>query len=415
MDSSVQTTPETRFRSAGFFWLLCIITGTFAMVAYQKIVVVGNAAATAANITAQESLFRMSIAADLLATVTYVVATVIVYAMLAPVNRNASLLGAFFSLLGCTASAIGFAFNLAPAVILGGSKSLSAIPAEELQALAYLFIRLREQTGGISFLFFGLHCLVVGTLIAKSRFLPRVVGVLLAAGGLGWLTFSLSNLLSPQFARVLSPYILIPGILGEVTLTVWLLSFGVNLERWKARAAVAAMALIALLVPAGVATAQENPITAHQKHLYKGMKTILVTAAESMPEEKYGFKPVDGVRTFGQIVGHAADANYMFCSSVLGQPNPGLKIEKSKTAKAELVAALREAFVYCDKAYDAMTDATAAEMIARGGSGTPKIGLLTVNMVHTIEHYGNLVTYMRMNGLVPPTSDPELMKSLARH
>jgi len=171
--------------------------------------------------------------------------------------------------------------------------------------------------------------------------------------------------------------------------------------------------VFALLALAGFAAAQENPITAHQRHLYKGMKTILITAAEGMPEEKYGFRPVEGVRTFGQIVGHAADANYGFCSSVLGKPNPGLKIEQSKTTKAELIAALKEAFVYCDQAYDALTDATGAELMP-GSTSTPKTGMLTVNIVHTIEHYGNLVTYMRMNGLVPPTSDPELMKSLSR-
>ena len=88
------------------------------------------------------------------------------------------------------------------------------------------------------------------------------------------------------------------------------------------------------------------------------------------------------------------------------------KIEETKTSKADLVAALKDAFAYCNKAYDGMTDASATQMVKLMGSDTPKLGALNVNSVHTIEHYGNLVTYMRLKNLVPPTSDPEFMKSL---
>ena len=170
--------------------------------------------------------------------------------------------------------------------------------------------------------------------------------------------------------------------------------------------------VICLLAPAAVSLAQQNPLTANNKFMYQGAQQILLRSAELMPEEKYAFKPTDGVRTFGQIVGHAADSQYRFCSIVLGEKNPGLKIEKTKTTKAELVAALKESFAYCNKAYEGLTDVTAAEMVKVFGADMPKLGALTVNQVHSVEHYGNLVVYLRMNGITPPTSDPEFMKAM---
>jgi hypothetical protein len=91
---------------------------------------------------------------------------------------------------------------------------------------------------------------------------------------------------------------------------------------------------------------------------------------------------------------------------VLGEKNPAPKVEQTKTSKADLVAALKDAFAYCDKAYDGMTDASGAEMVKVMGSDTPKLGALNINNTHTVEHYGNLVTYLRMKNIVPPTSEP---------
>ncbi len=172
--------------------------------------------------------------------------------------------------------------------------------------------------------------------------------------------------------------------------------------------------LICLLAPAAVALAQDNPLSEHSKGVYGGMKMILLRSAENMLEKNYGFKPTDTVRSFGQIVGHVADAQYIFCSAVLGEKNPLPKIEKTRTSKAELIAALNDAFAYCDKAYDSVTDASGTQMVKFMGGDTPKLGVLSVNQVHTIEHYGNLVTYMRMKDLVPPTSDPAFMQQLMK-
>jgi len=155
----------------------------------------------------------------------------------------------------------------------------------------------------------------------------------------------------------------------------------------------------------GEQAAQANPFTTFNKLAYARLKTVLVSSAEKMPEEDYNFKPTEAVRSYGQIVGHVADAQYNFCSLALGETNPGLKIEQTKTTKADLVAALKDAVAYCDKAYDGMTDASGAQMVKLFGVDMPKLGVLSVNNMHDMEHYGNLVTYMRLKNVVPPTSE----------
>lgn len=174
------------------------------------------------------------------------------------------------------------------------------------------------------------------------------------------------------------------------------------------------LALIFLLSHAAAALAQESPITTHQKHVFGGLKKIVLRSAEIVPEEHYAFKPAESVRTFGQIVGHIADAQYFMCSSVLGRKNPSLKIEQTMTTKAELIAALKEAFAYCDQAYEGLTDVSGAVLVKSMGGEKPKLGILTINIAHATEHYGNLVTYMRMKNIVPPTSEPAFMKELSQ-
>src|SRR6266852_1784569 len=148
-----------------------------------------------------------------------------------------------------------------------------------------------------------------------------------------------------------------------------------------------------------------NPFSTYNKIFYARMKTILASSAEKMPEESYNFKPTEAVRSYGQIVGHLADAQYNFCALALGETNPGLKIEQTKTTKADLVAALKDALAYCDKAYDGMTDASGLQTVKLFGMDMPKFGVLNINNAHDMEHYGNLVTYMRLKNIVPPSSE----------
>jgi len=166
------------------------------------------------------------------------------------------------------------------------------------------------------------------------------------------------------------------------------------------------MPMTACLLHAQPAAAPpSDPLSAGAKGTFGLAKNNILKSAEKMPEENYAFKPTPDVRSYGQILGHIADAQYLFCSAALGETNPAPGIEKSKTTKADLVKALNDAFAYCDKAYDGMTDAHAADMIKFFGREQAKLSVLAFNNAHDFEHYGNLVTYLRLKGLVPPSSE----------
>jgi hypothetical protein len=243
VESIREASPSLKARIAGAVYLLEMLTGGFALFVAVKLFVSGDAAATATNILAHDSLFRLGAAANLLQFACYTAVTGLFYGLFKPVNRNLSLLAAFFSLVGCTIGAVSCFFEFVPLIVLGGAHYLSVFNLEQLQALALLFLKLYGQFFNGSFVFFGFYCLLIGYLIFRSIFLPRILGVGMAITGLGWLTF-----LWPPLTAYLSPYILIVGI-GEVSLTLWLLVAGVNAERWKqqARAAIYADGSTALV------------------------------------------------------------------------------------------------------------------------------------------------------------------------
>jgi uncharacterized damage-inducible protein DinB len=164
-------------------------------------------------------------------------------------------------------------------------------------------------------------------------------------------------------------------------------------------------ALFGQSAPAAQSAAPANPITASEKGFYSFVSSAVVGAAQKMPEENYSFKPTPEVRTFGQLVGHVADASYNFCSQAIGEANPAKDIEKTKTSKADLVAALKDGVAYCNKAFDSMTDAKGSEMVKMFSFNLARLTVFSINTAHTDEHYGNMVTYMRLKGIVPPTSE----------
>lgn len=153
-----------------------------------------------------------------------------------------------------------------------------------------------------------------------------------------------------------------------------------------------------------------NPLSAAAKYMYGVTKNDVLKSAEEMPEENYSFKPVGTVRSFGQLVGHVADAQYEFCSAILGDGKQSRGVEKGKTSKADLIQGLKDGFAYCDQAYNGMTDAHAAEVIKFFGHDAPKLTILDFNSLHNMEHYGNMVTYLRIKGLVPPSSQQQSMQ-----
>jgi uncharacterized damage-inducible protein DinB len=165
-------------------------------------------------------------------------------------------------------------------------------------------------------------------------------------------------------------------------------------------------------VPAPAAVPIANPAISGLKWPWSRVKDIAVRAAEKMPEEFYGFQPTPEVRTFGQLVGHLADSNVMLCSMALGEKKEPWTIEKTKTSKADLVAALKESIGICDRVF-AQGDADLAKGIALFGSDTTRFALVGLIIGHEFEHYGNMVTYMRVKGLVPPSSEPPPAKAPA--
>jgi hypothetical protein len=215
--------PRVKARMAGTFYLLTFLTAAVTVAVSGGIVVSGNATSTATNILAHEPRFWLGFTFNLVVIACYVAVTALFYGLFKPVSRSLSLVAALFSLMGCAIQASAFLFYIAPLALLGGAPYLSVFNMEQLQALALMFLKLYSQAYNIGFVFFGFYCLLIGYLIFRSTFLPKILGVLMMLGGLSWLTF-----LFPPLADYLRPYNLAPGILAEGSLTLWLLLFGVN-------------------------------------------------------------------------------------------------------------------------------------------------------------------------------------------
>jgi hypothetical protein len=228
--------PSFRARVAGVIaWITT--TAAFAAIVRGRLIVFDDAAATAHNILSHQLLFRLAFAADIIA-ILYVVYTLLLYTLFRAVNRDLSLLAACFSLVGCAIGTLKCLFHLAPLIVLGSASTSSAFNAQQLQELALLFLKLHSQGYNISMVLFGSYNLLIGCLIFKSMFLPRILGVLLAISGLCYIINSFSNFISPAFAAHLLPYILIPGV-AELLLALWFVVMGVNAERWNAQASAA--------------------------------------------------------------------------------------------------------------------------------------------------------------------------------
>jgi len=153
-----------------------------------------------------------------------------------------------------------------------------------------------------------------------------------------------------------------------------------------------------------------NPVSTSLRHQWDNAKKNLTQSADIMSEADYGFRPVDSVRTFGQIIAHVAGANYLFCAASKGEKTPHAEdeFEKNAKTKADIVKALNDSLVYCDGQFTALDDVSGAEMVTMpfGLPKEPRAGALTMNIAHLNEHYGNLVTYFRIKGIVPPSSRP---------
>jgi len=158
--------------------------------------------------------------------------------------------------------------------------------------------------------------------------------------------------------------------------------------------------LVAQTPPAAPA----NPLTSDARDAWGFTRTLVLRAAEKMPEENYAFKPVPEVRSFGQLIGHIAFSQRELCAMVKGAPGPLAGPEK--TAKADLIAELKNSNTFCDAAFENLTGANATEVLKIWGENRTRVTGLFLLSFHGYEHYGNMVTYMRLKGLVPPSSEP---------
>lgn len=152
----------------------------------------------------------------------------------------------------------------------------------------------------------------------------------------------------------------------------------------------------------GIETRADNPLSGEIKQSYETVKNNILKSAEEMPEENYSFKPTPDIRSFAQVLGHVAESQMRTCSAFTGAPK---SIDAAtKTSKADLTATLHDAFAQCDKAYESVTDADAANMIKTPRGERTKLGALVGNTMHDTEQYGILAVYLRLKGLVPPSS-----------
>jgi hypothetical protein len=235
MQRIAASSPRLKARMAGVFQLLEAATAASGeVIILDRLVVAGNAAATAANILGHERLFWLGFSSSLIGVGFHIPWALLIYELLKPVNRSVSLLAAFVILVGCAIQALTCLLYLAPLPILQGGSSLSAFTPEQLQALALMFLRLNAYAFQVYLVFFGFWCVLIGYLIFRSTFLPRVLGVLFAISGLGWATY-----LSPPLAHRLHPFIVAASALGEIPLELWLIVMGVNVQRWKDQAGAA--------------------------------------------------------------------------------------------------------------------------------------------------------------------------------
>src|SRR6266566_5436055 len=229
---SAKATPRLKTRIAGLFELLEGLTAGFGQVIVPGMLVVsGSAAVTAANILAHGSLFRFSILAALIGVVCHIAWVFLFYELFKPVNRSLSLLAAFVGLVAIAIQACSSLFQVAPLIVMEAGQSFSAFNVDQLQALTLMSLRFSARAFNTYLAFFGIWCVLMGYLIFRSTFMPRIIGVLEAFAGLCWLTF-----LWPPFGHYLSPYNQVLSAPGEISLMLWLLVMGVNNERWNEQA-----------------------------------------------------------------------------------------------------------------------------------------------------------------------------------
>jgi hypothetical protein len=234
---TVETSPQLYARIGGLLYLIIIVIGLFGEAFVRdRLIVSGDVAATAANIMSHESLWRFQIAAELFLLICAVALLWILFVLLRPVSRDLALLAVFINLVSIGIEAATTMRLLEALFPLGNAGYLKAFPPGQLYVLASLSLKSHGYGFGVSLLFFGCFCVIVGYLILRSGYLPKTIGVLMQIAGVCYLTNSFALILAPALANRLFPAILLPAFIGEVSLCLWLLVKGVNLPKWEEKA-----------------------------------------------------------------------------------------------------------------------------------------------------------------------------------
>ncbi|HUF26418.1 MAG TPA: DUF4386 domain-containing protein [Gemmatimonadaceae bacterium] len=224
-------------RLGGVLYLIIIILGAAGeAVVRGSIVVPGNAAATAANLRSMEWLWRLGVAGEVVLLLSATGVAVILYILLRPVNRELALAAIFLNLVSIAiegAAAVALAGALMP---MTSAAYINAFSPEQLGAMTLLAVRLHSTGFGIALIFFGVECLILGYLIIRSRYLPRPIGALMQIAGVCYIINSFALLLSPPLSSALFPAILLPALVAELSLTLWLIVKGVRESEWNERA-----------------------------------------------------------------------------------------------------------------------------------------------------------------------------------
>jgi Domain of unknown function (DUF4386) len=233
---SVENSPQLYARIGGALYVSLIVLGFFGQFVLGRVIISGDSAATAANLLSMESLWRFGIAAEFIALMCVVGLAMIYFVLLNPVSRELNLLATFLRMVGIAIEGVA-TLNLVAALFpLGNAAYLKAFNSEQLYALMSLAIKSHGHGYGLALLFFGSCFLIHGHLIFRSGFLPKVLGILIQLAGLCYVTNSFALFLAPAFENRIFPVILLPAFIGEMSLCLWLLVKGVNVERWKEQA-----------------------------------------------------------------------------------------------------------------------------------------------------------------------------------
>jgi hypothetical protein len=223
---------KTTARLGGLLYLINIIFGFFAIGYIPGVVVSEDPYITAQNILTHEHLYRLGLSAHVVILLTNIPLGVIFYRIFKPVNKFVTLLVIFFTLVGTAVETCNLLTQFVP-LILTNAQFTVDFTKEQLASLAFMFHRLQNAGVNLAFAFFGFYGICIGYLIAKSAFLPKIIGALMAIGGTCYVFNSFASFLSPPFATQLFPYIQVPSGLAELTLCLWFLIAGLNVRRWQ--------------------------------------------------------------------------------------------------------------------------------------------------------------------------------------